>query len=158
MRAELGDRLVGRGGGRAAGAVGAGDRERTGAPQQVTGDLVVRQPDGDGALGVPQASDEACSSTSVSPPGQNASASFVATGGTTVTSPTSVDASPMSTGTGIVRPRFFAASRAATAGGVKASAATPYTVSVGISTSSPVPMAAAAASSPAARASGSEQS
>jgi hypothetical protein len=69
-----------------------------------------------------------------------------------------VDASPISTGTGMCRPRFFAASSRVTAAGVNASAATPYTVSVGISTSSPRPIASAAASRPAVRASGSEQS
>ena len=59
------------------------------------------------------------------PPGQNSSASRWATGGRFTTSPASVEASPMSTGTGIVRPRFFAASSPVTAAGVKASAATP---------------------------------
>ena len=37
---------------RAAGAVGAGHGQRAGAAQQVAGDVVVRQPDRDGALGV----------------------------------------------------------------------------------------------------------
>ena len=72
-----------------------------------------------------QASDGACSSTSVSPPGQNASASWCGDRREVHTSPASVDASPMSTGTGIVRPRFLAASSPVTAAGVKASAATP---------------------------------
>ena len=72
-----------------------------------------------------QARDGACSTTRVSPPGQNASASRVAAAGTLMVSPASVEASPMSTGTGIARPRFFAASRPATAAGENASAPTP---------------------------------
>src|SRR4051812_6677613 len=38
----------------AAGAVRAGDRQRPGPPQQVAGDVVVGQPDGDGPLRLPQ--------------------------------------------------------------------------------------------------------
>ena len=49
---ELLGRLLRRRRGRAAGAVGAGDGERAGAAQQVPGEVVVRQPDGDRALGV----------------------------------------------------------------------------------------------------------
>ena len=64
-----------------------------------------------------QARDGACSSTRVSPPGQNACASWCATGGRFTTSPASVEASPISTGTGIVRPRFLAASSPVTADG-----------------------------------------
>ena len=52
VRAQLVDRLLRGRGGRAAGAVGAGDGERAGAPQQVAGDVVVGQPDGDRPLGV----------------------------------------------------------------------------------------------------------
>src|SRR3712207_7091077 len=44
-----------------------------------------------------------------------------AAGGTRSTRPASVEASPISTGTGMCRPRFLAASSRATAGGAKAS-------------------------------------
>ena len=54
VRTELLDRLLRRRRGRPAGAVGAGDGERTGAAEQLAGDVVVGQPDGDRPLGVAQ--------------------------------------------------------------------------------------------------------
>src|SRR5207248_11645335 len=62
-----------------------------------------------------------------------------------------------STGGGIWRSRLLAASRPTTAGGEKASAASPYTVYVGITARSPLRNEAAASARPAARCSGSVQ-
>ena len=62
------------------GAVGAGHRQRSGAPQQVAGEVVVRQPDGDRALGVAQVPRQRrrVLDDQGQPAGQNACASVVA--------------------------------------------------------------------------------
>src|SRR6266568_1769783 len=65
---------------------------------------------------------------------------------------------PTSTGGGMLRPRPLAASRPATAAGLKASAPSPYTVSVGSTMSSPRCTAATASAIPAARSDASAQS
>ena len=81
------------------------------------------------------ASDGACGNTSDSPPGQNASMRSRAARGTLSTSPSIVDQEPTSTGTGMSGPRCFAARRPRTASALNASQPSPYTVSVGSTTS-----------------------
>src|SRR5215831_14625386 len=89
--------------------------------------------------------------TSVSPPGQNSSIRSLADALMSSTSANAARLLPTSTGGGTCLPRPLAASSAVTAAGVKASAATPYTVSVGSTTSSPLPSAVAATVIPAER-------
>ncbi len=72
-----------------------------------------------------QASEGACSTTRVSPPGQNASTSSRTAGCTDCTSPSIVCQEPTSTGTGMSRPRRLAESRVCTAVAEKASAPSP---------------------------------
>ena len=86
-------------------------------------------------------SDGCDGSTIVSPPGQNSSTSRSTGSGTSATSARSVVRPATSTGGGDCRPRPFASRSRATARGSNASAAMPYTVSVGRTTSSPLPMA-----------------
>ena len=105
-----------------------------------------------------QASVGACGSTMDNPPGQNASIRSRAAFGTTETNPSTVRQEPTSTGAGIDWPRPLAASSDRTASELKASQPSPYTVSVGSTTSWPARTAAAAAASPVGRRSGSEQS
>jgi hypothetical protein len=105
-----------------------------------------------------QASDGACSTTSVSPPGQNASTSCRTVGRTDVTSPSMVCHDPTSTGTGMSRPRRLAESSVWTAVGENASAPSPYTVSVGRTTRSPRRTASIAAAIPCSRSAWSRQS
>jgi hypothetical protein len=62
---------------------------------------------------------------SVRPPGQNARTSSRTVGTTRSTKPSSVRQEPMSTGTGMSRPRPFVAARSRTADGLKASAPMP---------------------------------
>ena len=79
--------------------------------------------------------------TIVRPPGQNASTSRSTGSGTSATSARRVATPATSTGGGDWRPRPFASSSPCTARALNASAATPYTVSVGRTTSSPRPIA-----------------
>ncbi len=72
-----------------------------------------------------QASDGAARTMSVSPPGQNVSTRLRMLGVTSSAKPSSPRQEPTSTGTGMSRPRPFAASNLSTAGGEKASAAMP---------------------------------
>ncbi len=105
-----------------------------------------------------QASVGACSTTRVSPPGQNARTSVRMKSGTVVIRPSIPLQEPTSTGTGMSRSRPFAIRMQVTASGVNASAPSPYTVSVGRTTSRPSAMASAAAPMPRRRRSGCEQS
>ena len=95
--AQLLDRLLRRRRGRAAGAVGAGHGERAGAAQQVAGDVVVGQPDGDRALGVPEVPGQGrrVLEHEGQPAGPERLRELVATGGRSTTSPASVEASPI---------------------------------------------------------------
>ena len=100
-------------------------------------------------------SDGCCRHTRVSGPGHSASISARAYDGTPTASASSVVAAETSTGGGMSRPRPLAASRRFTASGENASAPTPYTVSVGSTTSWPRWTASAAAATPASRSVGS---
>ena len=73
----------------------------------------------------------------VSGPGQNASASFSAIGDTRVTRGYNCSRSPICTISGLSCGRPLAAKIAATASAFRASAARPYTVSVGMATGNP---------------------
>ncbi len=101
-----------------------------------------------------QTSDGCSWHTIVNGPGQNAEISARPASGTDVAMPSSIPTDPTSTGGGICRPLPFAANSPATAGASNASAAIPYTVSVGRTTRSPRRNAVAAASSAASRSSG----
>src|SRR5215472_8367935 len=98
-----------------------------------------------------QLSDLVARQTIVSPPGQNSPMSFWPSCPMSSTRAFAARTEPTSTGGGISRPRPLAASSRRTASGLKASAPTPYTVSVGSTTSSPARTAVVAAASPAAR-------
>src|SRR4051812_27740117 len=89
--------------------------------------------------------------TRVSGPGQKADTSSRAEWFSPVAIPSSVRGFGTSTGGGTLRPRPLAASTAATAAGSKASAPTPYTVSVGSTTTSPRWTAFAAIRAPVSR-------
>jgi hypothetical protein len=105
-----------------------------------------------------QFSDDRAGRMTVRPPGQKASTSERTSSGTASASASSVGIPGMSTGGGDWRPRPFAARSRATALGWKASAATPYTVSVGTTTSSPLPIADRASRMPVSSSVGIEQS
>ena len=126
--AELVGRLL-RGGRRPArpGAVGARDGQRAGAAQQVAGQVVVRHPDGDRALGVAEVPgqrrrvlDDQGQAARPERLGQR-----VAAGGSVDHQTVEGRRPPISTGTGMSRPRLLAASSPVTAAGVNASAPTP---------------------------------
>ena len=90
-------------------------------------------------------SDVCARQITVSAPGQNASHSARAASLTEVASASSVSTAEISTGGGMSRPRPFASSSRWTASGLNASAAMPYTVSVGNTTSWPSRIASTAA-------------
>ena len=82
----------------------------------------------------------------VSGPGQNASASFCASGGNSVAISRTMERSAMCTMSGLSCGRPFASKIRLTACGLSASAARPYTVSVGMPTTSPARSSAPASS------------
>ncbi len=96
--------------------------------------------------------------TTVSAPGQNASIRSRAGLVNRDARPSTVRTEPIRTGTGMSRPRPFAASSASTALWSNASAPTPYTVSVGSTTSSPRCTEVTARCRPVVRCCGSAQS
>src|SRR6185437_10473482 len=96
--------------------------------------------------------------TRVRPPGQNSSMRSLPNAFRSSTSAVAARTVPTSTGGGIWRSRPLAASRLVTAGGENASAASPYTVSVGITARSPLRSEAVASARPVTRSAASVQS